>query len=139
MRSGVLAFTALLALAVAATTAAARNPWEGQPPYGLDMMTAQERQTYWEELRALPTVEEKEAYWLAHIEKMKQRALERGVELPPAPHRLIPDSEQKARPAAPYFDEIMTDEEIEAYFEGLAALKLPSERRAFIADHIKRM
>jgi hypothetical protein len=139
MRSAVLAFTALLVLVIAATTAAARNPWEGRPPYGLSMMTQQERQTYWKELQALPTAEEQEAYWLAHIEKMKQRALERGVELPPPPRRLIPDDQQKARPAAPYFEEIMTDEEIEAYYDGLEALTVPSERKAFIADHIKRM
>jgi len=139
MRSVVLAFTASLVLVTSAAPAAAREPWEGRQPYGLPMMTPEERNTYWREIRALPSAEEREAYWLAHIEKMKQRALERGVELPPPPRKLIPDSQQKARPAAPYFQEIMTDEEVEAYYEGLAALTVLSERRAYIADHIKKM
>jgi len=139
MKSSVLVFAALLVLVAAATAAAAREPWEGRQPYGLSMMTKEERQAYWREIRALPTAEEREAYWLAHIDKMEQRALERGVELPPPPRRLIPDSEQKARPAAPYFQEIMTDEEIEAYYDGLEALTTIPERRAYIADHIKRM
>lgn len=139
MRSSVLAFTASLVLLAVATTAAARNPWEGRPPYGVDMLTQEERKTYWREIRALPSVEEQEAYWRAHIEKMQQRALERGLEPPTPPRRLIPDAAQKPRPAAPYFDEIMTEEEIEAYFEGLEALTDLPERRAFIADHVDRM
>ena len=139
MRSCVLAFAASLVLVAAATTAVARDPWQGRPPYGLAMMTEEERKTYWRELQALSSVEEKEAYWLAHNERMTQRALVRGVALPPPPRRLIPDSEQQIRPAAPYFREIMTDEELEAYYEGLGALEALSERRAFIADHIGKM
>jgi hypothetical protein len=103
------------------------------------MMSEEERKAYWKELRALPTVEEKEAYWLEHIERMEQRALERGVSLPPRPRRPIPDGEKVARPAAPYFYEIMTEEEREAYYEALAKLTVLSERRAFMADHILRM
>jgi hypothetical protein len=103
------------------------------------MMSDEEKRTYWKGIQALPSVEEKEAYWLAHIERMKQRALERGVSLPRPPRRRIPDGEQVPRPAAPYFYEIMTDEEREAYYEGLGKLKLLPERRAFIADHIERM
>jgi hypothetical protein len=139
MRSSVLAFAVLLLLVAAATTAVARNPWEGRPPYGLPMMTEEERKTYWKEIQALSSAEEQEAYWLAHIERMKQRGLARGVALPPPPRRLTPDTQQQARPAAPYFQEIMTDEELEAYYERLGALKVPAERRAFIADHIEGM
>ena len=69
-------------------------------PTGVPMMTEEERRTYWKEIQALPTVEEKEAYWLAHIERMKQRALERGVALPPPPRRLIPDKDQVPPPAS---------------------------------------
>ena len=139
MRSSVLAFAVLLVLVAAATTAVARNPWEGRPPYGLPMMTEEERKTYWKEIQALSNAEEQEAYWLAHIERMKQRGLARGVALPPPPRRRIPDAQQQARPAAPYFQQIMTDEEQETYYEGLKALDVPAERRAFIADHIERM
>ena len=150
MRSRVLAFTALLVLVAATTTALAekpgkkepweRMPWEGRPPYGLPMMTEGERKTYWAEIQSLPTVEETEAYWRAHIEKMRQRALERGVALPPPPRRLIPDDEQVARPRPPYLDEIMTAEERKAYYETMEALEVvPAERDAFVADHIERM
>jgi hypothetical protein len=139
MRSSVLAFAASFVLLAAATTAVARNPWEGQPPYGVPMMSDEEKRTYWKEIQALPSVEEKEVYWLAHIERMEQRALERGLSLPPPPRRRIPDSEKVALPAAPYFYEIMTDEEREAYYEGLGKLTVLVERRAFIADHIERM
>jgi hypothetical protein len=103
------------------------------------MMSEEERKAYWEGLQALPTVEEKEAYWLDHVERMEQRALERGVSLPPRPKKLVPDREQVARPAAPYFYEIMTEEEREAYYEGLGKLTVLSERRAFIAGHVLRM
>jgi len=139
MRSCVLAFAALLVLAAAATTAVVRNPWQGRPPYGLSMMTDEERSTYWKELQALSSTEEQEAYWRAHIERMTQRAQARGVSLPPPPRRLIPDSEQQARPAAPYFYAIMTEEEREAYYEGLGKLTVLAERRAFMADHIETM
>jgi hypothetical protein len=91
------------------------------------------------EIRALSSVEEQEAYWRAHIERMEQRALARGVALPPPPRRLIPDNEQVVRPRAPYFSAIMTDEEREAYYETLGALEDRAERRAFVADHIERM
>ena len=149
MRSRVLAFTTLLALMAAATTALAvgpakkkpweRQPWEGRPPYGLPMMTGQERKAYWSELQALPTVEEKDAYWQAHMEKMEQRALERGVELPPRPKRIIPDHEQPRHPRPPYFPDIMTDEEIRAYEETLGGITDLAERKAFIAYHLQKM
>jgi hypothetical protein len=139
MRSRILAFTASLALMVAATTALARNPWEGRPPYGSTMMSEEERETYRKEIRAPSSVEEQEAYWRAHIERMQQRALARGVALPPPPRRLIPDHEQVPRPRAPYFYEIMTDEEREAYYETFGSFEDPAERRAFVADHIERM
>jgi hypothetical protein len=149
MRSRVLALTTSLALLAAATTALAvgpankkpweRQPWEGQPPYGLPMMTELERKTYWSQLQNLPTVEEKEAYWQAHIEKMKQRALERGVELPPPPRRIIPDELQPRHPRPPYFPDIMTDEEIRVYEETLMGLQDLDERKAFIAQNLKKM
>jgi hypothetical protein len=144
MRSRVLAFAASVVLVAAATTALAkkpreRQPWEGRAPHGLPMMTEEERKTYWKEILALPTVEEKEAYWRAHIEKMEQRALERGVELPPRPRRLIPDSEQPRHPRPPYFPEIMTAEEIRVYEETLSGIKDLPERKAFIADHLEKM
>jgi len=139
MRSCVLAFAASLVLVATSTTAVARHPWQGRPPYGLEMMTEKERKTYWRELKALSSVEEKEAYWRAHIERMTQRALARGVSLPRPPRRLIPDEEQPVRPKTPYFHEIMTQEEREAYYEGLGKLTVRAERRAFMADHIERM
>jgi hypothetical protein len=139
MRSRILAFTASLALVAAPTTALARNPWEGQVVYGRPMMTSEERQIYWDEILALPTVEEKEAYWTAHIARMQQRALARGVALPPPPRRLIPQSEQLVHQRAPYFGEIMTEEERQTYDKELGALLDLAERRAYIAKNIERM
>jgi hypothetical protein len=139
MRSRVLALAVSLALVAAAATALAGNPWEGRAPYGLSMMTEEEREAYWNDLRALSTVEEQQAYWLAHIEKMKQRALERGVELPPPPRRIIPDELQPRHPRPPYFPDIMTDEEIRVYEETLMGLQDLDERKAFIAQNLKKM
>lgn len=140
MKSRVLAFAASLVLVAAATTALARNPWEGTPPYGGPMMTRAERKIYWKELTGRPTVEEREVYWRSHVEKMQQRALERGVQLPPPPKKLIPDREQpRRRERPPYFPEIMTEEEIQVYEETLKSLEDQAERHAFIAGHIEKM
>jgi hypothetical protein len=139
VRSRILAFIASLAAVAVAMTALARDPWQGRRPYGLAMMTEEERQTYWDEILALPTVEEKEAYWKAHNDRMTQRALERGVSLPPPPRRLIPPEEQPVHQGAPYFQDIMTEEERQTYDEELGALLVPAERRAYIAEHVERM
>jgi len=140
MRAFIFAFTASLVLVAAATTAPARNPWEGQPIHGKDLLSRAERKTYWRELQALETVEEQEAYWRAHVERVEKLALERGVALPKLPKMRVPDSEQRlvySRP--PYFEEIHTPEERAAYHETLDALKDPAERNAFIRNHIEKM
>jgi hypothetical protein len=139
MRSRVLAFTVSIVLAAAATTAQARNPWEGQPAFGRALMNEEERRTFWREMNALQTVEEKEAYWQAHIEKMQQRALERGVSIPDPPKKVVPVDEKPVFGRPPYFEEIMTEAELTAYRETERATEDPVARRAFIADHIRRM
>jgi hypothetical protein len=139
MRARVLAFTISLLLAAAALPASARNPWEGQPPYGAPIMTKQEKKTYWTTMRDLPSVEEQEAYWLAHVARMEERALERGVALPDPPklRRPGPPLLRPVRP--PYMEAIMTKEEVETYYAEVAARTDRIERMAYIAAHIERM
>ena len=58
---------------------------EREQVYGWQMMSQQERLEYRERMRNLKTHEEREAFRMQHHEQMKQRAKERGVELPDMP------------------------------------------------------
>jgi hypothetical protein len=53
--------------------------------YGSQLMTATERSEYQTKIRALKTDSERDAFRLEHHEKMKTRALEKGVTLPNSP------------------------------------------------------
>jgi hypothetical protein len=127
------------ALVLMTAPAAARPAWKGHPPYGNDMMTRTERKAYWREFLALETDADRDAYYVVHIERMKQRALERGVSEPEM-HRYIDDADRKVvfwRP--PYFEEIMTDEELANYVPALDALPDRLDRTRFVAEHIRTM
>jgi hypothetical protein len=138
MRARAATFTISLLLAAVALPALARNPWEGQPPYGAPIMTKQEKKTYWTTMRDLPTVEEREAYWRTHVAKMEQRALERGISLPHPP-KMRP-AEPVLRPVRPpYMEAIMTPEEVETYYAEVAARTDRTERMAYINAHIEKM
>ncbi len=50
--------------------------------YGQELMTDQEIADYRETLQSLKTEEAREAYRMAHNERMEQRAEEKGIELP---------------------------------------------------------
>jgi len=130
----------LLGLALLVQTAAARDPWEGQPVYGNELMTRAEIDQYRATMRALETREEKIAFWSSEIERMQQRALEWGVQLYDPP-KLREPGQKKSEPKdrEPYFIEVMTDEEIADYYSRLKEMEDPAERRAFKADHIVRM
>jgi hypothetical protein len=53
--------------------------------YGRDLMSDQERAEHRERMRSMDSDEEREAYRREHHEMMKQRAQERGIELPDEP------------------------------------------------------
>ena len=53
--------------------------------YGSQLMTATERSEYQTKMRALKSDSERDAFRLEHHEKMKTRALEKGVTLPNSP------------------------------------------------------
>lgn len=55
------------------------------PIYGSQLMTQQERIEYRNQMRALKTQQEREAFRLEHHKKMQERARERGVTLPDEP------------------------------------------------------
>jgi hypothetical protein len=53
--------------------------------YGSQLMTRQERIEYRNQMRALKTQEERNAFRLEHHNRMQERAKERGLTLPDAP------------------------------------------------------
>ncbi len=56
--------------------------------FGWELMTPEERDAHRAKLRSLKTKEEREAYRMAHHQKMQERAKEKGVTLPEMPmHR----------------------------------------------------
>lgn len=58
---------------------------DGQPIFGRDLMTPEERAQHRAQMRAARTPEEREALRQAHHAAMVQRAKERGVTLPAQP------------------------------------------------------
>lgn len=70
----------LAALSVSSVAAQAE-----QQVYGSQLMTQQERLEYRDQMRALKTQEERDAFRLEHHKKMQDRARERGVTLPETP------------------------------------------------------
>lgn len=87
---GVLCLSPLLALADDSNASGAQSmqraaEQDREQVYGSQLMTAQERLQYREKMRSLKTNEEREAFRREHHEQMKQRAIERGVELPDMP------------------------------------------------------
>lgn len=57
----------------------------GEPVYGSQLMTPEERADYHAKMRAANTVEERERIHDEHHKEMQARAKERGVALPDAP------------------------------------------------------
>lgn len=55
------------------------------PIYGSQLMTRQERMDYQAQMRTLKTEQEREAYRLAHHQRMQERAKVQGVTLPETP------------------------------------------------------
>ena len=139
MKARSFTIVGLLGLVLIAPTAAARDPWEGRPPHGVETMTKAEIKAYWRALNAFETYDEKLTFWLDEIARMQQRALDWGVELPDPPRYRKPGEEIVKRSKEPYFAQIMTPEEFDHYHDTLRELKIPTERRAFIAEHIVRM
>jgi hypothetical protein len=130
----------LLGLALFAQTAAARDPWVGKPAYGREVMSRAEINEYWDTLKAFETFDEKLAFWLSEIDRVQQRALEWGVQLPDPPKYRKPGGKRGVRKdRAPYFSAVMTPEEVEQYYATLSGLTDTAERHAFKADHIMRM
>jgi hypothetical protein len=139
MKACRMTIVGLLGLALFAQAATARDPWEGRPIYGRELMSRDEIKAYRETLKAFETYDEKAAFWLAEIERMKQRALDAGVALPDPPRYRAPGEKPVPRPKEPYFKEIMTPEEVEQYYDAVRGLPVPAERDAYIAEHIVRM
>lgn len=115
------------------------KPWNRGIVYGRAMLTIPERREYWAGLNALTSDAEKRAYWEAHIERMQQLAIERGVEIeapPNAPRRPL-DTRKFSH--VPYFREMMTTAEQDAYRDAVWHIHDDQERWKFVASHILRM
>jgi len=113
--------------------------WQGRPPYGKDLMTDSEKKTYWREFLALRTDADRDAYWDAHVEKMKQRAVERGVSMPKMFRKRSTEPKKPRFWGPPYFEEMMTEEEIENYYPSLEAIPDRLDQTRFVAAHIRTM
>jgi len=140
VRSQVARVLALLALSASLPAFAAdfKYPWQGGVVYGRDLLSRQDRRAYWRTLNRLKTREAQEAFWRAHVAKMQELARQRGVAIEDPP-----EIKDKPNPKTlwrdPYFSEIMTREEIDAYRRDLDAMTTTAERDAYRAAHIGRM
>jgi hypothetical protein len=102
-------------------------------------MTDAEVETYTQAIETLETLEEREAYWRDHVEQMQLRAIEVGVEPPKPPRYRREDAPQEIKAKEPYFEQIMTDAEIDAWHDTMTTLEVPTERRAYIRQHVLRV
>lgn len=130
---------ALLCTVATVSGAEDPDPWTRGIVYGRELLTEAERRDYWREIQALETEEEKRAYWEAHIERMQQLALERGVAIEAPPN--APRRELDPRPFShvPYFRELMTTAEQDAYRDTVFDIHDDDERNRFVSSHILRM
>jgi len=134
-----LTIIGLLGLALFAAAAGAREPWENRAPFGYEMMTRDEIDAYRSTLEAFETHDEKLAFWRAHVERMQQKAITWGVQLPDPPKYRVPGAQKPKPGKPPYFETIMTPEEVDAYYAMLSGLPDRADRHAFIASHILAM
>lgn len=72
---------ALIILGLVSSTA----PAAGEPIYGSQLMTRQERIEHRQTLRTLKTQEARDTYRAEHHQKMQERATARGAQLPDVP------------------------------------------------------
>jgi hypothetical protein len=114
-------------------------PWSRGIVYGRAMLTPDERKQYWEELQAFATDEEKRAYWEAHIERMQRLAIERGVAIEPPPNAPRRVLDQRKFSHAPYFRELMTTEEQDAYRDAVWHINDDDVRNHFVSSHVLEM
>jgi hypothetical protein len=129
----------LLCALVCPSVAAADGPWNRGIVYGRTMLTRDERGEYWTALDALETDEEKQAYWEAHIERMQKLALERGVEIEKPPNAAKRKLDERKFSHVPYFRELMTPEELQAYRDTVWHIDADAERNVFVSTHILEM
>jgi hypothetical protein len=80
--SGKVIMTAVAIAVLSSSGAMAQN---NAPIYGSQLMTQQERMEYRNQMRAMKTQEERNAFRLEHHTRMQERARERGLTLPDSP------------------------------------------------------
>jgi hypothetical protein len=113
------------------------RPWVGQFLYGLDLLTDDERRSFWATMRRLRTYDEQLAHWRAHVTRMRDRARERGLTIDEPPEVMAPGERQRLR--RPVIGrEMMTIEEVEAYRAHEVSLT-PEEQESFRREHFERM
>lgn len=95
--------------------------------YGSELMTAEERNRYRNELRQLATVQEREKYQARHEAKMQERARTEGKDLVPPGQGPV------------YGGELMTVQERNQYREKLRTLGSEEEKQKFMAEHREEM
>ena len=131
-------FTLCCAVAWPAVSAA-NGPWNRGIVYGRALLPVLERRAYWQEIGRLETEEEKRAFWEAHIERMQRLALERGVSIERPPNAPKRKFDGRKFSHHPYFQDLMTDDEQDAYRDAIWHINDDAERFAFVSAHILRM
>jgi hypothetical protein len=130
---------ALLGLALSAPTSLNSNPWDHPQPYGTGLMTPGERQEYRRLIGEIESEQAQYEFWIAHVERMQGRAIERGLEIPRMPFYRAPGEPRRPVGRAPYFEAAMTEEEIAVYHAEMRALTDSAAKNAYIVDHVVRM
>jgi hypothetical protein len=124
----------LVAVALLSVAASGSSPWRHQRVYGWDIMTKQERAEFRVELRSFATYDRQLVFWRQHIERMKERAWNRGL-LIDEPPEVIPPSAARGYRQAIFAHYLMSGEEIEAYRAKERSLTSKEEYDAFRREH----
>lgn len=103
-----------------------------------ELMTAQERTQYMNQLRALRTEQERVQFRVDHQQKMQQRAKEQNAKLGPAPTRNQLESQERDRQRERtqiFGYELMDQGELDRYREQMRSARTQEERARIQSEH----
>ena len=110
--------------------------------YGGNLMTSAERTSYEQQLRTLPTEQERVQFRMEHQHEMQQRAEQRHERLGPQPSESQVRTQEHARQqerAEIYGYSMMTPKEVARYQAQMGTAKTEQEREHIRAEHRQQM
>lgn len=117
-------------------------PPDDEEIYGASLMSPKERADYTIHVKQMSSEQKRVETRVAHERQMQQRAKERGVTLGKAPSRREVAAQERTRQeerAQVYGYSLMTQQEVNRYFERLRSARTERQRRQIRAEHRKQM